>query len=45
MARAYLWVFQELKKSHPLLQFQESEEFMSDTSMVLFKSLLLDWQK
>ena len=44
MARAYLWVFQELKKTHPLLQFQESETF-GDTSMVLFKSLLLDWQK
>lgn len=45
MARAYLWVFLELKKPHPMLQFQESGELMSETSMVLFKSLLLDWQK
>ena len=45
MARAYLWLFSELQKSHPILQFQESEESMAETSVGLLRGLLADWQK
>ena len=44
IARAYCWFYQQMQKSHPILQFQESEDTMPETSMMLFRSMLVDWK-
>lgn len=45
MARAYGWFYQQLRKSHQILQFQESEETMPETSLMFLRSMLVDWKK
>lgn len=45
VAAAYVWLFEQLQISHPVLEFQESEEDSVKTSMLLFRTVLSDWKK
>lgn len=45
VAAAYVWFFEQLQISHPVLEFQESGEDSIKTSMLLFRTVLSDWKK
>ena len=45
VAVAYIWLFEQLQISHPVLEFQESEEDLVKTSNLLLRTILSDWKK